>query len=288
VARVLAFELVKLGKRSLTWVLLALLLGGVAATLCGFYALGTSGQVTFYDKNGQVTSAAQGLANFILPGALKSTLDVTQQLGSWLLVVLTATALGMEDAYGTLRIMLSTGLSRSGYLLGKLAALLVATVVFVLAALITGVGCALLIGAATDGSIRPLSVEGNLALTGIAMTLRTVAVLGIPVLLTFCATILSRSQVVGTAAGLGYYLLEAVAQRVLDMLGAQGQHLSPLLPGRDIATIMALNRFDRHGAAFAGLPAIPVAVCALLGYSGLFLVVSWFVFRRRDMTASTG
>jgi ABC-type transport system involved in multi-copper enzyme maturation permease subunit len=286
--RVVALELVKLGKRPLTWVLLALLLAGVVAELVGFYALGTSGQVTFYDKNGQATSAAQGLANFILPGALKSTLDLVQQLGSWLLVVLTATALGMEDAYGTLRIMLSTGLSRTSYLLGKLFAFGLVTVGFVLAALVTGIACALLIAAAAGGSIRPLSVAGNLVFLGVAMTLRTIGVLCIPVLLTSCATILSRSQVIGTAAGLGYYLLEAVAQRLVDMLGTQGQHLSPLLPGRDIATIMALNRFDRHGAAFAALPALPVAVIALLGYAALFLFVSWIVFRHRDMTASTG
>jgi ABC-type transport system involved in multi-copper enzyme maturation permease subunit len=254
--------------------LLALLLAGVAAALLGFYALGRGGQVTFYDKNGQVTAAAQGLANFILPGALKSTLDVTQQLASWLLVVLTATALGMEEAYGTLRVMLSTGLSRTVYLLGKLAALFIVIVVAVLIALAVGIGCGLLIGIAAGGSVQPLSVTGSLALIGGAMMLRTVGVLCVPVLLTFCATILSRSQVVGTAVGLGYYLLEAVAQRLLDMLGAQGQHLGPLLPGRDIAAIMALNRFDRHGAAFAALPPVPLAVAALFGYAVLFLAAT--------------
>ena len=118
------------------------------------------------------------------------------------------------------------------------------------------------------------------------MALRTIGVLGVPVLLTFCATILSRSQVVGTAIGLGSYLLEAVAQRLLAMLGAQAQHLTLLLPGRDIAAIMALNRFDRHGAAFAALPPVPSAVAALVGYAVLFLAVSWIVFRRRDLTAS--
>ena len=160
--RVIAWELVKLGKRPLTWALLTLLAAGVAVALLGFYALGSSGQVTFYDKNGQVTSAAQGLANFILPGALKSTLDVTQQLASWLLVVLTATALGMEEAYGTLRVMLSTGLGRTGYLLGKLAALGIVIVASVLASLVVGLGCGLLIGAAAGGSVQPLSVAGNL------------------------------------------------------------------------------------------------------------------------------
>lgn len=203
-------------------------------------------------------------------------------------VVLAATALGMQEADGTPRVMLSTGLSRTRYLPGKLAALFIVIIASVAAALVVGLGCGLLIGLAAGGSVQPLRVTGNLALVGGAMALRTIGVFCVPVLLTFCATILSRSQVVGTAIGLGYYLMEAVGQRAVDMLGARGQHLNSLLPGRGIAAIMALNRFDRHGAAFATLPPVPLAVAALLVYVVLFLTASWLVFRRRDMTSSGG
>jgi len=209
-----------------------------------------------------------------------------------LLIVLTAVALGMEESYGTLRVILSTGVGRARYLAGKLGMLAVMAVVFVLVALAAGVLAALVVGATARTPIHPVAVAGSAALAVGGMTLRTIGVLCIPVALTFFATVLSRSRSIGQAVGLGYILVfDNILGLALDGLGATA--LRPLLPGRDIAAILALNHFGPCSspitcARTSGLPPVPVAALALLGYTALFVVGAWLVFRRRDIAGSAG
>jgi hypothetical protein len=101
--RLVGLELLKLRRRWLIWILLGLLVAGEALTIFGGYYLAVSGTMTFLDERGQILPIEMVLPNFILPGALRAVLGLTQQVGIWLLVILTAVVIGMEEAYGTLR-----------------------------------------------------------------------------------------------------------------------------------------------------------------------------------------
>ncbi len=285
--RVIGLELVKIGKRRLTWALLLLLIGSIAALLLGFYALIAGGKVPIEGADGREAAASALLPHFILPGVVPEALGMAQGLGGWLLVILTAVAVGMEEGYGTVRVMLGAGLGRTRYLTAKLGALLVVTVAFVAAALGVGVVSALIIAVAARTPITPLPVGGPAFVDSVGMALRTIGVLCFSVALTFGATVLSRSQVIGMAVGLGASLVDTVAAGVLPLLGAAGRSLSPIVPGRDIAAVMALNHFGPASIPL-DLPTIPVAVLALLGYATLFIGGSWLVFRRRDITSGAG
>jgi hypothetical protein len=93
--RLVRLELLKLRRRWLIWILLGLLVAGEALTIFGGYYLAVSGTMTFLDERGQILPIEMVLPNFILPGALRAVLGLTQQVGSWLLVILTAVVIGM-------------------------------------------------------------------------------------------------------------------------------------------------------------------------------------------------
>jgi len=138
--RLVGLELLKLRRRWLIWILLGLLVAGEALTIFGGYYLAVSGTMTFLDERGQILPIEMVLPNFILPGALRAVLGLTQQVGSWLLVILTAVVIGMEEAYGTLRQILISGIGRTRYLVMKLITLFIVVVSFVGTAVISGIG----------------------------------------------------------------------------------------------------------------------------------------------------
>lgn len=279
-------ELLKIWKRPLTWIIFVLAIISVVGTIAGAYNLMLNNSL-FNASTDQIITAEAGISNFTLPGALPSALGIARTVGSWLLVIFTAIFIGMEEAWGTLRVMLSSGISRWQYLAGKLGALLVIVILFVLVSLATGTVTAATIQATTQIPLPEVELSVGMIGSLLAMSLRVTAVLYIPVLLTFCATILSRSQVAGIAVGLGYFLFEAIMKNGFNALGATGEALRPLLIGYDVETIMALNTFGASTLDNLS-PSVMAASLALLFYSILFIGISGFVFNRRDITSARG
>lgn len=286
IVSLIRLELLKIWKRPLTWIVIGLGVISVVGTIVGAYNLMLNNNL-INTATDQAIPLEEGIANFTLPGALPSALSIARTVGSWLLIIFTAIFIGMEDAWGTLRVMLSTGISRGQYLAGKLGALLVIVVGFVLVALISGAVTAVIIQSTTAIPLPEQTVDGRVLGTLFMMSLRVTVVLYIPVLLTFCATILSRSQVTGIAIGLGYFLFEAIMKNTFNSLGALGETLRPILIGYDVATLMALNSFDLESLPELS-PSVGEAWLALASYGVLFVGASWFVFQKRDITSARG
>lgn len=283
--RIIKLELIKAWKHPLTWVVLLILLISVVATLFGAHALLQNGKLQ--RVNGEIIPVEEGLVNFTFPGALPSALAMARQVGSWLLIIFTAIFVGMEDAAGTVRVMLSTGISRRDYLAGKLGALLVIVVAFVAAALLAGTVSAFIIESQTSVDFQRVQIKESLVTAVLGMALRVIGTLYVPVLLAFLATICTRSQAAGVALGLGYQLFEAIVRSILQSAGAAGELLSPLLIEIDAATIMSRNSFNVDSAVSSSQPSIPVATAFLTGYAILFILASWHTFRKRDITSAT-
>lgn len=279
-------ELLKIRKRSLTWIVIILGIISVVGTIVGAYNLMLNNSL-INTATDQAIPLEEGIVNFVLPGALPSALGVARTVGSWLLIIFTAIFIGMEDAWGTLRVVLSTGISRGQYLAGKLGALLVIVVGFVLVALVSGSVTAVFIQSTTSIPLPDQTVNGRLLGTLLLMNWRVIIALYVPVLLTFCATILSRSQVTGIAVGLGYFLFEAIMKNAFNSLGAVGDTLRPLLIGYDVATLMELNSFHLNKLPELS-PSIGEAWLALGIYGLFFIGISWFVFQKRDITSARG
>lgn len=279
-------ELLKIWKRPLTWIVITLGVISVVGTIMGAYNLMLNNNL-YNTTTNEVIPLEEGIVNFILPGALPSALSMARTVGSWLLIIITAIFVGMEDAWGTLRVMLSTGISRGQYLAGKLGALLVIVIGFVGVALISGAVTAVVIQSTTTIPFPKQTIDGRILSDLFLMSFRIIAALYIPVLLTFCATILSRSQVTGIAIGLGYFLFEAIMKNAFNSLGPTGHTLRPLLIGYDVATLMELNNFNLDHLPELS-PSIVEAWLALAIYAILFVGISWFVFKKRDITSARG
>lgn len=285
--RLIALELLKLRRRWLIWILLGLLVAGEALTIFGGYYLAVSGTMTFLDERGQVMPIAAVLPNFVLPGALRAVLGLAQQLGGWLLVILTAVMMGMEEAYGTQRLILSSGIGRTRYLTVKLITMLIVVIGFVGVALVSGIGFAMMVAGQAERAISPTVVEGSVWLLSVGMIMRTLFALMVPVVIAFTATVLSRSQTIGIAVGLGYFLVESAANGMLNLLGDTGRQLLLLLPGTHIQALMARNQLNSQGLIPEYLPPVPLAVLVLLGYGLLCLGLTWMIFVRRDVRSGS-
>jgi ABC-2 type transport system permease protein len=285
--RLVRLELLKLRRRWLIWILLGLLVAGEALTIFGGYYLAVSGTMTFLDERGQILPIEMVLPNFILPGALRAVLGLAQQVGSWLLVILTAVVIGMEEAYGTLRQILISGIGRTRYLVMKLITLFIVVVSFVGTAVISGMGFALIVANVAEIPITPTPVEGSVWLSSFAMAVRTIVALTVPVVIAFVATLLSRSQTIGIAIGLVYFLAESVVNGLLALLGEAGQQIALLLPGTHIQALMAHNQFNSQGLIPGYLPSQPIAGLVLLSYILVLLGIAWALFVRRDIRSGS-
>lgn len=286
IVSLIGLELLKIWKRPLTWIIISLGVISVVGTIVGAYNLLLNNNL-YSATTDQMIPLEKGIVNFVLPGALSSALGMARTVGSWLLIIFTAIFVGVEDAWGTLRVMLSSGISRGQYLAGKLGALLVIVMGFVLVALISGAVTAFVIQSTTTIARPEQTVDGHLLGSLLMMGFRVIVALYIPVLLTFCATILSRSQVTGIAIGLGYFLFEAIMKNAFDSLGPVGDMLRPLLIGYDVATLMELNNFNLDRLPDLS-PSVTEAWLALIIYGVLFISISWFVFEKRDITSARG
>lgn len=282
-----SLELRKLCQRWLFWIMLGALLASEVIVIIGGYYLTTNGTITVLDEHGHVLPAAIVQPYFILPGALPVIAGVIQQVGSWLLVILAAILIGMEEGYGTLRIILSRGVNHTTYLAAKLITILVMILMFVGLAMASGIGAAFIVATFSLTPIEPLPIEGNLWMTGLELILRVIITFIVPIMIAFSAALLSRSQTAGIAIGLGYFVITAMLSGFLKGIGEVGQRIWVLLPGAHIETLMAYNQLSRDIVIPSYLPSQPIAVLVLLGYALLLAGISWMTLQRRDIYGGT-
>lgn len=268
-------ELLKLGKRPMTWVLLVLLLGG-------FGLMNVLGFVAFQNMSEKAQPSM--LASFTLPGAITQALWVFYQFGTIMLVVLAACAVGAEYGWGTLRPMISTGMPRGAFLLSKLVVLAIVALVFMLLSVlmnsILAVPWALLTDHPVFTGTMDASWLGHLAL----MLGRTWLVAFVPMVLAFLFGVLSRSQAVGVGVALGYILGETI---VATILGALGQiWTKPIVTStlsQNTSALMDHNSFGSVPAAgTAGITEVHALI--VLGiYALIGITVSLLLFHKRDI-----
>lgn len=285
----LAAELLKLGKRPSTWILGAILF--VAVLLFSYVliyalaaALPAAGEARAGDTQAGTSLEAQPsreeLMGGLLPESLlESVLPASSGLGGTLALILGVLAVGSEYGWGTLKTVLTQGSGRVGVLFGKLLAVGVVLVGFVLLALAAGAigsyGVALL----EDSPVNwpPL---GDLARgAGAAWLILTVwATLG-----AFLA-VLFRGTSLAIGLGLVYAL---VLEAVITGLPAKNEALEEArktLPGQSSSALAG-----SFGPPTQGAPGAPTlldpgqATLVLILYVVVFCLLAALVLRGRDV-----
>lgn len=317
--RLVGVELYKLRRRTMSKVLASLSLGAILITfsIFGLYTLSiTQSAVAAYlpprCQPGQVQSClnhaptAQDLAqaqqskqqnvyaastSLRLPQSFGLTATVAYNVGLLLIIVLAGTIVGGEYHFGTIRLMLIRGPTRSQFLFMKVGAILISIIVGLLATMLFGIilGIAFNLG---TGIAQPLALlTASWILHAILYTLIMMLGLFTYAMLALVLAVLGRATVAGVVGALGYALLEpAIAERLKLVVSLSGGIVKDILQaipdcfiGDNVAAL--LQNQDRYlsGGQPASISNLQ-ALLVLIIYLAIFIGLAWRVIRQRDVT----
>jgi ABC-type transport system involved in multi-copper enzyme maturation permease subunit len=288
-------EWLKLTRRPLTWVLLAVFLGLLLLQILAQFVIvhlagniGLGGDTTVFGA--QLEEMRRRSA---FPGLFGGVFGHINGLGGVFAVILTAGAMGSEYSWGTLRTQLARYPARGRYLIAKLVTLLALLVVAMLLALLLGSAVGGALGALV-GRMGALGVR-DIAVLPLAI-LRALYILLPYVLLTLCFTIIGRSLLVGVAGGLLYLVFEAGfgTFAAFARFGGLWRAIYNLTIQQNINTLVQLNSHTfglrpeevTPTLDLTQLPSPLQATLVVALYSAGFLATALYLLRKRDITGA--
>ncbi len=228
-----------------------------------------------------------------LPEALNIAVEYGLVVGVVLLVILVGSIAGGEYSAGTIRLLFIRGPTRTQFLIAKLGASLIVIVIGMLAIVVPGILAGQLFNPVSG--IAQTGAFWSGAWLGHALLYLLIAVLDwfmFAVIAIFFAT-LGRSTAAGVVAGIGWLFAEPILGGVLTLLGdvSRGPAGTVLkaIPNYFISTNFgALLNDQRQYLSFSATstPAVSVshASIVLLVYFALFIGLTWWINKRRDVT----
>jgi ABC-2 type transport system permease protein len=267
VVLLLRSELFRLRKRPLTWILFPLVTG----TAIVFNVV--AGIVATMDGPGSDARSA-----ISMPRMMENAIPLVA-LTAWLIAMVFACgSLGNEFRWGTLRPLVARSGSRTDLLTAKWLSLLLITIILVTLTFASCIVCGLTANALV-GDVGDISPE---LLQSWAAGYARVLFAFLPYLgLGFAVTLLTRSNAVGIGFGIGTVMLEKAVWELLDLATNAFDTVSKL--GLHYPTHRLMDYHEdmggvvdfRDGLTYVGMSFAWVVV---------FVVVSYVVFRRRDVT----
>ncbi len=225
-------------------------------------------------------------AVFTLPGSISTALGTAQSMGVILFAIFTASVIGTEYGWGTIRLVLAVGTRRWHYLSGKLALLALAAlgslVLMVPFSIVSSLIVANLAGSVEFGFLS-LGFLGDV----VADVGRIWFAIWPYIALAAVFTVLSRSSAAGIALTIGYYFIEQIM--VAQLLAFDWfQTVADYMLGRNVTAWM-MGMSNNQGATGGELPSQLHAALVLLVYILVLGGLALWLFQRRDITAtSTG
>ena len=288
-----AVELLKVRKRWLPYVLLAVMLLGAAIQI---WLAGYSAWRQARSQAGE--DIASALRSFVLPYSLPALLDSGQYWGSLLIGILTASAVATEYSWGTVRQAILRGQSRSDYLILKMIGVVIVGTIALLVTL--GFGLLLSIWATSVAgepvTFHPAGVNLS-ACEAVLMILRAGYCILPYFLLAFALTVIGRSTALGVAGILLYMIMESILVAILGGLPEPAHTIRAFTLGHNVSAVLAANNLGSaqfNSMAFRDtpiareLPSAWAGAMAIAVYCVIFVSVTFYVFQKRDMTAQAG
>lgn len=347
VLRLTRWELFKLRRRWMPWILLFIGLAVVQATLWGFYSAyhniddpsasgfpGRSGAerivtITCADimdgtadakvervsdefreharerieqrrRNEQCPRVIEEVAErrsshreyFVLPGGLSNSLGVAQRVGVLLVMILGASAIGVEYGWGTLRTALARGVGRWQFLAAKGLSLLLLTVMGLLAGGLTVAASSLVAASLVLDDVGGLANAGEWSTVGVMFGKAVYAMAPYAALALF-VTVLTSSSSMGIAISLSYYFVELILVGIMSNLFDWFDTISEFLLGTNTAAWMTESGVVTTGgdaslAATNDMPGTLQAFITLLVYMAVLGGAATWLFLRRDIAGARG
>lgn len=284
--RLIGTELFKLRKRLMTRVLLYVLIGIIIILYLLLLAVSN---VTIPAHEGRVIGEIQNLLG--LPVAIPFALSILSSFGSVLSVILLASSMGNEYNWRTIRTVLICSESRFKLLGAKLISAGILVFIGLLIGVAAGFIMSLITTAIGGYAFNFDFATGSYLWDQFLQFCRTFYVLIPYVMLGFLFSIVGRSAMPGIALGIGIFFLESIITTFMVLAGGWIAKIPAYLlyfNVRSITSMAGLPGEFSAGMAFGNggiqLPSPTHAFIALAIYSVVFLVLAFYLFRRRDVT----
>jgi ABC-2 type transport system permease protein len=275
----IAMESMKLVYRPVVRVTLALLAGGSALiTLMAYMSTRAS--------NLDAANQAVRLQTFIMPHGLMESFAIASRLSGILLVVVAAALIGSEFSWGTIKVMVSSGASRSKLFFAKLITLLSVVVVYLTIGVIAGSVASVIDTISSGNALTFGTVNGAWLADASMAALRSSFVIGVLAILAFAVSGVARSLMAGVAAGIGWIVLEQVLHVFLSTIGNVGLFIDRLLILSNISALMQRNGFGPQRIE-PHTPSELAAFSILILYSLALIAIAYIAFTRRDIQAGS-
>ena len=228
---------------------------------------------------------------FILPGGLSNSLGVAHSIGVILVMILGASAMGVEYGWGTLRTLLAKGVGRWQFLVAKgLSVILLSGVGLLIASLSVVVGS--LIAALTLDDGGGLADAGEWSTVGVMFGKAAYGLAPYAILALF-VTVLTSSSSMGIAISLAYYFLELILVQIMSGLFEWSSNISDYLLGPNISAWMTESSVVTTGsdsglAGIGDLPGTVHAFVTLLVYMAVLGGAALWLILRKDIAGARG
>ncbi len=207
------------------------------------------------------------------------------QIGGVMAIILTASLIGSEYGWGTIRTLLPRARSREAFLAAKVVTALSFVAVTVALGFAVAFGASALITMLEDlpSGLGPDGVERTFAAVA-----RTGYVIVPYVALTIMITVGTRSMAAGIGIGLAVFFLEGLIFSLLALAGGWFERLPGAFISRNVEAILRENAeglSQPFSATTSPMPPVWRSVTVLALYTLVFAGLAFRWFRRRDITA---
>ena len=285
--RLIGAELFKLRKRKMTLILLAVLVSIVV--LINFLLLAISKVYLPTGPNGRTLGEIHN-SLLGLPVALPFAMALLSSLGSVLAVILMASSMGSEYNWRTIRTAVISSESRFKLLGAKLISAAIMILIGMVLGLATGFLVSIITTAIGGYKFDFSFATGTYLWHQFLQFWRTFYVLIPYTLLGFMFSIVGRSAMPGISLGIGVLFLEGIITTFMTLAGGWISHIPDYLLAanvRAITSLAGLPQGFQSGMGFGGgseTLGITHATITLAIYSVVFLAISFYLFRKRDVT----
>ncbi len=283
--RLIGAEMFKLRRRTMTRVLLYVLIGIIVV----MYLLLLAVSKVNLPKGGPGVGDIQNILG--LPLALPFAMSILASLGSVLAIILVASGVGNEYNWRTIRTAVVSSESRFKLLTAKL----ISAGIIILIGMVIGLAAGFimsLITTAIGGYKFDFSFfTGSYVWHQFLQFWRTFFILIPFSLMGFMFAVIGRSAMPGIAFGIGILFLESIITTFMYLAGGWIAKVPNYLFNANVRSISSLAGLPQgFGGGMGGgtssitYPGVAHAFITLAVYSILFLFISFYLFKKRDVT----
>ena len=283
--RMIGAEIFKMRKRTMTKVFLIIIV--VIIALANLLILAATKTTTGTAPQG-ATGSLQPTT--LLPDAIPSALAIFSFFGLFLAAIFTASSVGNEYGWKTIRTALISSESRFKFLTAKLVSLSVLIILGMLIAVVVGFVTRLITVGLGGYSYSFSFFTGTYVWDQFLQFWRTFFVIIPYCLLGFLMAIVGRSAMPGVATSIGVFFLESIISAFMRSASGWISHVPDYLLSANVNAIESLNnqstgvRIGVNGGTATASPSVPHAFIVLSIYSLAFLALGYYLFKKRDVT----